>query len=349
MKALEGLLTVTLFSLFAANPAGGTYQLKGYEFGTGGGDASSGQYRLNVSTDQLGGDPNASSTYKLGSGLPGTVNSNVPLAPSFTNPSSYYDRLRLILNTSSNPSDTTFVIAISTDNFATTNYVQSDNTVGPTLGAEDRQTYTAWGGASGILVLGLSSNTTYQVKVKAFQGRFTETGYGPITSASTVNPSLTFSITTTLTAVPPFSTGFTSLPAGSVVNGDADVNLGLTTNALNGGDIYIYNQNSGLLSASAGFTIASATANLASAQTGYGAQVIATSQVAGGPITALSPFNGVSDNVGVINTSVIPILRTSSAVTTATATVRFKAKSSSTTPASSDYTDRLTFVAGMQF
>jgi hypothetical protein len=158
--------------LIFAMPASTDYKLKDFGFGTGGlGNASSTDYSINgISGEQSGGNLDGTS-YDLGSGLVYTNQANVPPAPTFTNPSNYYNKLKIVIDTGSNPSDTKFAIAISTDNFVSDiRYVQNDDTVGATLGTEDYQTYTNWGGASGTLIIGLVPNTEYKVKVKAWQG-----------------------------------------------------------------------------------------------------------------------------------------------------------------------------------
>lgn len=347
---LPSLTALILAGFFAATPSSTNFTLKTYDFGNGGGTGSSTNYSINGMTNGQSGDLTTSTTYDAKPGLNPPQDSNVPPAPTVTNPSNYYDRLRIALNTGNNPSDTTYAIAVSTDNFATvTNYVQNDNTVGPSLGSEDRQTYTAWGGGSGFLLLGLAHSTTYQVKVKAFQGKFTESGYGPMASAATVAPSITFSVTTSLAAVPPFSLAFSSLVPGSIVTPDGDAVLSLTTNALLGGSVYVYDQYAGLRSGAAAFTIAALSGDLGTTTSGYGAQVTAASQGSGGPFSAVAPFNNPGDTVGALSSSIQPILTTPSPLTTGSATVRLKAKSSATTPTSTDYADRITFVAGMNY
>lgn len=335
--------------LLAAAPTSTNYILKTYDVNSGGANGTSTNYQLNGATGSQSTTTQTSTNYGNLSGENGGVNANVPPAATFTNPSSYYNRLQLVINTGSNPSDTKYLIAISTDNFATTNYVQSDNTVGSSQAIANYRTYVSYGGASGFLVVGLSPSTTYKVKVKALQGNFSGSALGPEASAATVAPSLTFSVTTTLTATPPFPIAFTSLTPGSVVSGTADVVIGLTSNALGGGAVYLRGANSGLLSSLASNTISSATADLALASTGYGAQVTSTSQVSGGPIASVSPFNGASDNVGVINTSLQSVLTSPAAVTTGSANVRLKAKASTITPAATDYADVVTFITAMTF
>ena len=93
------------------------------------------------------------------------TNANVPPTPTLTNPASHYDRLKLVLATGGNPSDTKYLIAISDDDFATTKYVQADNSLGTSQALTNYQTYATWGGASGFYVLGLAPSTTYKVMV----------------------------------------------------------------------------------------------------------------------------------------------------------------------------------------
>ena len=338
-----------LVALFAAMPSSSNYSLKGYDLGASGNSGSSSSYKLNATAGSQGTTPASSATYGENTGQPTVNTSNVPPAPTFTNPSSYYDRLQLVLATGSNPSDTKFAIAISPDAFAsTTQYVKSDHSVGASLTATDYQTYTAWGGGSGFMVLGLQPSTTYTVKVKAMQGNFSESAYGPTAAIATVAPTVSFTLATTLSATPPFTITFGNLVLGSVTNTDADVSLTLSTNALAGGRVYLRDSNAGLLSSAASYTLSSATADLSSA-TGYGAAVLSTSQVSGGPLTAVAPFNGAGNNVGALTTALREVASTSAPVTSGSLTVRLKAKADVRVPAATDYTDTLTFVAAMMY
>lgn len=343
------ILTTAVVGFFAVAPTSTNYSLKAFDFGNGGGSSSSTNYGLNGITNGQASNTVTSATYYVQPGIASTINANTPTAPTFTNPSNYYDRLKLVLATSNNPTTTKYAIAISSDNFVTTFYVKSDNTIGSTLTIANYQTYALWGGASGFTILGLAPNTTYKVKVKALNGNFSETSYGPTATASTVNPSITFGITTTLSAVPPFNATFASLAPGTVYAASADPQLTLTTNALFGGLIYVNDLFDGLKSTQASYTIASATANLAAATKGYGAQVISTGQASGGPMIAVSPYNGAVDNVGNLTQALQPIISTATATTSGTATVRLKAKTDITVPSANDYTDSIIFTAAMVF
>ena len=334
-------------SFFAVAPTSTNFTLKAYDFGNGGGAGSSTNYKADASTGTQSGSGLSSTSYSVKGGVLPTQNANVPTA-TFTNPSSEYNRLKLVIGTANNPTDTVYQVAISTDSFVTTNYVQNDNTIGSGGAVATYQSYASWGSASGVWIVGLASNTTYQVKVRALQGRFSGSPYGPVVSASTLQPSITFSVTTSLTATPPFLVGFTSLPAGVVTDGNATANISLSTNSINGGAVYI-KSSGGLSSALAGFTIPSATANLSVAGSGYGAIVSSATQTSGGPFTATAPYNGVANNVGVLTTSLVSILSTSTSLNTGLATITLKAKSATLTPSATDYTDTLTLVAAMLY
>lgn len=339
---------LTAFSLLAAAPSSTNFTLKAYDFGNGGGSSTSTNYSLNAEAGEQSELGLNSTNFRVNGGLQILQNASVPPAPTFTNPSSEYNRLKIVLNTTGNPTDTLYEIAISANSFATTNYVQTDNTVGTTNSVAQYQTYTAWGGASGVWITGLAASTSYQVKVRALQGGFTGTAFGPTATAATVAPSLTFSVATSLTGTPPFAIAFSGLTAGSVTNGSATADIGLSTNSLNGGVVYVKSTGS-LSSALAAASIASATTNLSVATSGYGAIVTSTSQSSGGPFIAQSPFNGAVNNVGALTANLQPILATSSAVTSGTASITLKAKIDATTPASTDYTDTLTLVASMLY
>lgn len=350
LQSILSLGVSGIIGLFAVAPSSTNFNLKAFELGSGGEDnLSSTNYNLNGLTGQQAGGTMTSTNYIVGSGEIPTQNANITAPPTVTNPANYYNRLNVVLDTGSNPTDTTYLIAVSDDNFVTTYYVQTDNSIGPTLSITNYQTYSAWGGASGFTLLGLSPSTAYKVKVKALQGDFTESAYSAEASASTVATSLSFSVATSITPTPPFSAYFSSLIPNTVVDANATAELSFSTNAVNGGTVYITSTNSGLVSALAGSTISSASADLSVASSGYGALVSATSQVSGGPIVAQNPYNGAGNNVGGLSNSLTTILDSSSAITTGNGSVTLKARANSTTPSSSDYSDTITFVVAASF
>lgn len=335
--------------LFAAMPASSNYQLHNYDYGAGGTSGStSTNYSLNGSAGQVNGADGSSTNYVTKPGNNNTQQAYVPVAPSFTNPANYYNKLKFVINPGTNPSDTKFSIAISSDNFVTTQYIQSDNTVGSVRGIEDYQTYATWGGASGQIVTGLLPATTYQIKVNAFQGKFTETQYGPTASAATVAPSITFDIDVSAIdteTAPPYTTTFGNLLPATVTDGAEKIWIDIDTNANSGAMVYVKSANGGLKSTYTGVTIASATADLASAGTGFGLQGSTATQTSGGPLTISAPYNGSAQNVGFVDAALREIFSSAAPITAGRGSFILKAKSAATTPAGADYQDVLTIVA----
>jgi len=327
---------------YAAMPSSANYQLQEYSFGSGGEDnATSTNFKLNAVAGEVEFGQSSSSNYKAGTGLTYIMMANVPPAPTFTNPSSYYNKLKIVLATGSNPSDAQFAIAISPDNFSsTTKYVQADTTLG---NSPVWQTYATWGGASGTNIIGLATGTTYTVKVAAKQGNFTESPYGPTSQAATITPTLSMSLSTN-------SVSIGSLTPGSVTTSGTQVTTTLSTNGTGGAVVYVNGANSGLLSSSTSYTISAVSSDLSGATEGYGLRAVSATQSSGGPMESISPYNGSGDNVGILNSTKRPLFDSSgSPVTSGQGVFELKAKASSLTKAATDYTDTLTIITSATF
>lgn len=273
---------------------------------------------------------------------------NVPSAPTVTNPSNYYNKLQIVINNGNNPTDATFAIAVSPDAFATTTqYVQADHTLGSSPVWQD---YSTWGSGSGFTLIGLTPGTTYTVKVTARQGNYTQSPFGPTASAATINPTFSFSLTTTSLSSPPFSVDIGTLTPGSVTTSSDAVNVSVSTNATSGAFVYVYGTNNGLLSSRTSYTISSASNNLSSVSEGYGARVTSVGQTSGGPMEKLSPYDQSGSTVGVLDTSKRIIFDSSNApVNSGAGSFELKAKASATAPAASDYSDTVTVIATSSF
>jgi hypothetical protein len=228
------LLLVT--PALAEMPSSANFGIGSYSFGAGGAkDASSANFKLNGVAGEVEYGKQSSDNFKSGGGLTYLMKSNVPSSPAFSNPASNYDRLHFIINTSNNPSDTTFALQISTDSSFATNlyYVKSDNTIGTVLDITDFKTYTNWGGASGVYVTGLRQGTTYYIRAKARQANYTESEYGPTATASTSVSSLTYSLDSS-------SVVFSNLNSGnSYTDSTKSTVMTTTTNAYNGYTVYL--------------------------------------------------------------------------------------------------------------
>jgi hypothetical protein len=342
------LLTLMVFII----PVSPNYNLRQLNIGDGGGGTGqSNNFKAQQTFGELG-NPLKGTNYNGGIGFGFTQMANVPTAPTFTNPANYYNKLHVVVNQANNPADTKFALAISTDNFATTQYVKSDTTVGASLVLSDYQTYVAWGSGSGFDVIGLTPATTYYIKAKAYQGNYSESGFGPVASASTVTPSLSFDIDVSpidTKTSPPYSTNLGTLLAGSVTTSTDKIWIDLDTNAALGGVIYIVGANNGLSSARTSTTLSAMTGDLAAAGSGFGLQGSSATQTSGGPLSIVSPFNGTSDVVGAESTLYQPIFSSSAAIVAGRGSFVLKAKPTSLTPSSDDYTEILTLIAAADY
>ena len=337
--------------MLAALPSSTNYKLNNYTFGSGGtAGSSSTNYGLNGTAGEQGNALQSGTTYKNGPADNNTQNAGVPTV-TLTNPATYYDKLLLTIAPGSAASDTLFAVAISSDGFATTNYVKSDNTVtGSLTYPTDYRTYAGWGSGSGTLVIGLTASTTYSVKAKAIQGKYTESAYGPVSAIATSPPTLTFTITTDSQPSPPFTISLATLTPGSVITAVDKADITLDTNADFGGIVYIAGQNGGMTSTLTGGSIPATSGDLAALSQGFGLQVATTGQSSGGPMASVSPFNGATQNVGAANTTYSTIFNSTGApVFSGTGAFYLKAKSRNTTPAATDYTETLTLVAAAIF
>lgn len=338
------------FVLLAMNSA--NFEMQGYGLSSGAGTANSANYQTHSTAGEQSGAPLNSANYETNPGYIATIQANVTAAPTVTNPSEYYNKLQFVMDTGGNPTDALFAIAASDDGFATTKYVQSDDTIGPALGAEDWQTIAAWGAS--FNVIGLTPGTTYSFKVKATRGDFTESGWSAVDTADTIDPYLTFDIDIGPTdgeSAPPHTVGLGDLTVGAVTTASDLIWFDFATNGAFGGNILISADSTGLASVSTGSTIVSATADLAAGgvTSGFGLRSASATQTSGGPLTASSPYNGASDNVGVVNTTMRSVYATASPLIGGRSSLYVKAKSSALTEAATDYISTLTAIASVVY
>ncbi len=345
------LFLTTAVVSFADPPSSTNFKIEEYGFGSGGVATSSSENFLfsGLAGEVETGSPSSTNFIAL-PGLTYILQPNIP-APTVTNPSNYYNKLHIVINNASYPTDTTYAIQVasnSADFSQNVYYVQTDNTLGTSIFF---QTYTAWGGASGFDMIGLFPGTTYYVKAAAKRGVYQQGPWSGIAFASTANPTLTFSLVTTSQSVPPFSVDIGNLTAGNVTTSSDKVTATITTNATGGGLVYLYGTNNGLKSTYAGnYTISSSSNDLSAALEGYGARGTTVTQTTGGPMQLISPYNGASNNVGVIDTSKRTLADSTSApVTNGQVSFELKAKAKTTTPSATDYTDTLTVIATGSF
>lgn len=178
----------------AQNMNSTNYSVEGSTLDGGGESSSSTNY---TSRDSIGDNSSVgsnSTNYNIFGGFIRPAYPGVPGTPTLTNTGgTMYNSLDFVVSQGvGQQSDTTYAIAISSDDFVTTYFIQTDDTLGVN---EAWQTYTNWGGGSGETVVGLSPSTTYKIKVKASYGSGsdaadTETAYSQTATATTAGPNL---------------------------------------------------------------------------------------------------------------------------------------------------------------
>lgn len=339
-------------ALFAALPATSNYQLNSFGFGSGGtANSQTATYSLEGISGELNGAPTSTVNATIKSGFVQTEQVPVPQITTLDNNGGlYYNKLHFVIDTQGNPSDATYLISVSTDNFVSNvTYVQPDGTLSSTLSVADYQTYATWGGASGSLIIGLNPSTTYYVRARAAQSNFTESIDGPAVSQATAAPTISFSLVTSAGPTPPYTVNLGTLTSGSISSGNNTINTTLSTNGASGGDVYISSKNGGLLSASTSYLISAVSNDLSVASEGFGAQNSSVTQTSGGPYTVQTPYNGSGNNVGIISTLIRSLYSSTGPVTAGSGVLTLKAKPSSSAIAATDYQEVITFTAAANF
>jgi hypothetical protein len=191
------------------------YNIENPELDVGGEPSSSTNY---TSRDSIGAqnDSSTSSTnYNIFPGFQQHAYPGVPGTPTLTNTGgTLYNSLDFVIDTGGNASDANYAIALSSDDFATTFFVQADDSIG---GSTVWQDYAGWGSGTGERITGLSPSTTYKIRVKARFGPNTETAYSQTASATTSAPSMTIT--------------FSGVGSGNTVAGQTTT-VASTTNAI---------------------------------------------------------------------------------------------------------------------
>jgi hypothetical protein len=228
IKTKLKFLIISLFLLIPtvvlAQTVGSTnYQVEDGTFDSGGEPSSSTNYSSRDSIGDVSADGVNSTNYKTFAGFQLPAYPGIPGTPTLTNTGgTLYNSLDFIVATGNGQQvDTTYAIAISSDNFVTTYYIQSSDTLST---SEDWQTYAGWNSGTGERVSGLSPSTTYKIKVKARYGADSESGFSPTATATTAAPDLTIT--------------FSGVNSGTTVGGVTTTTTS-STNAINYGSLPI--------------------------------------------------------------------------------------------------------------
>ncbi|NLZ24253.1 hypothetical protein GX888_00685 [Candidatus Dojkabacteria bacterium] len=234
-------------------------------------------------------------------------------------PSGCYDRARFEIDTNGNPTDTLYAVMISQDNFVSDTRYIDGTTFTPeyqsTHNLNDFLTKNDWE-SEDFNIKGLQPNTTYNIRVFALKGDFTQTDPGPIATTTTSGGSVFFDIDIAdenginAETSPPHNIYFTG--AYALIGGSAPTTaedriwLDGSSNSRGGFAILVRGVNGGLKSPTTGQTVLSANANLDTSPDGFGLQneyIAQGSYSYLGTLSATSNYSSSGNSVGIVGTT----------------------------------------------
>ena len=176
-------------------------------------------------------------------------------------------------------------------------------------------------------------------------------------AGSTITFDLDASVTDANTATP-YVVAFGTISTSTVRRSGATQGINyiwidIDTNASSGAVVTVVSSNASLKSTSVGGdTIPSSTGTMSAGTANYGLCLVAVSESAGGPLAKVSPYNGATcidgaaNTIGLVDGTARNILNTSgTTITAGRGQISVNSAVSAVTPAHSDYTDTLTFIA----
>ena len=182
LSAFCFLLSAAPEALADPQPSSTSFQLKDFGFGAGGiATSSSTNFMFQGIAGEIESASLSSTNFRIGPGLTYTLQPNIPPAPTFTNPSNYYNKLKLVVNTGGNPTDTTYAIAVTQASTLTT--IAQDSFTESGTGLVALSTHTAEVGGTWTSS-GLSLDRTNDYTVIDGTGGGNKTGEARLASVS---------------------------------------------------------------------------------------------------------------------------------------------------------------------
>jgi len=386
---LAFILTISMTSgVWATDLDSTNFTIVGATTSTGGGlvDSVSGDYSIMSSVGEISADPREYSTnYRLQQDPSSNFLAAQPSVQCFetttdgytnctSGPSELlaggmvaicgaggcYNKARFEINPNSNPSDTLYAIAISTDNFTTDIKYIDGATFEPENSSNhninDFRTETYWE-TEVFNIQGLLADTTYYMKITALSGDFTQSDYSITSNTTTGSGNLFFDIdiapTTGLTTetASPYTISFSGsddLMAGAAATTAYSlIWLDIDSNSAGGVAVIQIGKYGGLYSATTTQTITSANANLDTVSEGFGLQSYYVNNDTSsylGNLTTESNYAGSINTVGIVSTSASKIYDGDGPIQNGRVAMYLKAKASSETTPSTDYSEEIYFI-----
>lgn len=384
---VTGISLTLVQTVFATDLDSGNYKVVGATTSAGGGllDSVSGSYSLMSNVGNISANPrNYSSNYRLQQDPSANFIAAQPGIQCFetttdgstsclTGPTELsggmvalcgtggcYDKARFEIIVNSNPSDTLYTIAISTDNFVNdVQYIDGATFRPEAVGNHDINDFRtqAYWEAEVFNIKGLASNTLYSIKISALSGDFTQSDYSKTSSTTTGIGSIFFDIDiasssgTTAESSSPYTVAFSG--ADDLVGGAAATTapslvwLDIDSNSSGGVAVIQFGKNGGLYSATTTQTIASTSANLDTAPEGFGLQSFYVyNDTSGylGDLTAESNYAGTLNTVGVISTTARKIYDGDGPISNGRVGMYLIAKAGTNKTPATDYSEEIYFI-----
>jgi hypothetical protein len=384
---IAGISTSLAQTVFATDLDSGNYKIVGATTSAGGGllDSASGNYSLMNSIGNISADPrNYSTNYRLQQDPSANFIAAQPGIQCFetvsdgstnclTGPTELsggmvaicgtggcYDKARFEVITNSNPSDTLYTIAISTDNFVNDIQYIDGATFRPEAEGNhdinDFRTQAYWE-AEVFNIKALASNTLYSIKISALHGDFTQSDYSKTSSTTTGIGSIFFDIDiassggTTAESSSPYTVAFSG--ADDLVGGAAATTapnlvwLDIDSNSSGGVAVIQFGKNGGLYSTTTTQTISSSSTNLDTTLEGFGLQSFYMyNDTSGflGDLTATTNYAGTLNNVGAITTTANKIYDGDGPISNGRVAMYLIAKAGTDKVPATDYSEEIYFV-----
>lgn len=390
---LVGVLLIG--TVHAQNINSTNYTILDPKVDSGTGESSSTNYKaLTQINNGVEGNQLSSSLYSVKSGNAYTFMANVPKVKCFETvttvstlctgllhsqgmvqecgESGCYDRAKFEIDAQNNPTDTVYVIEVSTDSFSTIKVVDATTHTLKSIASKtisDYQTKSAWesGAYSAFNIFGLLPNTAYSIRIRALHGDYTESSPSPVVNATTSVPTVLLDLdigtSSSANTNAPYTINFGALNPETASEATNKIWVDFSTNAVSGSSLYVKDSNSGLFSSSKSYTLASASEDLSLTASGDGfglkTGTIQSDATATGFMAANSQYQTAgSQQVGAVNSSTpTQILCSSSIVSDTCPTsngnpvlngrieIKLLARASLNASAASDYQTVLTFTA----
>ena len=243
-----------------------------------------------------------------------------------------YDRAKIEVDHQNNPIDSLYLVSITDINTTVEYFLQSDHTVNTVFDINDYMTLCALQGSDSRVgsgcqnsgdpewdealqrtnIFGLTPGGSYDIKVRALNGDFTESPYSPTSSITLQFPVISFDIDIADSSGFSTETGgnhsisLGELTPGIVVTADDRIWLDMNSNIVPGFNVYVKDLNNGLLSGIP-TSIPSQSEDLdvdSGNDGGFGLKVDTSTQTSLGPLIASGTYDTTGGNeVGSVSTT----------------------------------------------